>query len=93
MWEVGQHAGRGRRLEDGERNLVMLPIGRRLEEGERVLVRGRSGRRLEEGERDVVRERSGRGQAGHSCRLSAPPAAPLRPGEVCSSSSFGVGHF
>ena len=78
MWEVGQHAaGWRRRLEDGERNLVTA----------------RSGRRLEEGDRNLVRVQSGRVQAGHSCLLAAPPAAPLRPGEVCSSSSFGVGQF
>ena len=77
-----------RLLEVGERNLVRVWSGRRLKEGGvKNLARMRSGIRMKDGsERTIVRDRSGRVQAGHSCRLAAPPVTPLRPGEVCSSS-------
>ena len=78
-------------LEVGERNLVRVWSGRRLKDGGvKNLVRMQSGIRMKDGsERTIVRVRRRRVQAGHSCRLAAPP--PLRPGEVCSSSSSGVG--
>ena len=91
----------GRRLKDGERDIVRarserylmwVRSGRRLKDGGvKNLVRMRSGIRMKDGsERTIVRVRRRRVQAGHSCRLAAPPAAPLRPGEVRSSSSTGV---
>ena len=86
----------GRRLKDGgERNLMWVRSGRRLKDGGvKNLVRMRSGIRMKDGsERTIVRVRRRRVQAGHSCRLAAPPVTPLRPGEVCSSSSSGVGQF
>ena len=85
----------GRRLEVGEGDLVRVQSERRLKDGGvKNLVRMRSGIRMKDGsERTIVRVRRRRVQAGHSCRLAAPPAAPLRPGKVCSSSSSGVGHF
>ena len=107
VWEVYQQAGwrrlkdgerdivrvwSERLLEDGsERYRMWVWSGRQPKDGGvKNLVRMQSGIRMKDGsERTIVRVRRRRVQAGHSCRLAAPP--PLRPGEVCSSSSSGVG--